>query len=170
MTHPGDNWPRKCHRVYDKPVLPIEGRRNIFTTWPPGAACEKCYEGLESGYVGPVLGDWVVYPAPETRFICEPCARSLLGLNQKELYGHSCQDPRCGDIRHVVMTFPIRGTWEGMTDFERVDECSSEFAEYGWKVVAVEPSPLGAGPDTIGTTRWDIWIEPMRDLPWPLPT
>lgn len=68
------------------------------------------------------------------------------------------------------MIFRIRGTWEGMTDVQRVDERSSEFAEYGWKVVVVEPSTLGAGPGTIGTTRWDIWIEPMRDLPCPLST
>jgi len=166
MTNPGNDWSGNCARDYGKPVLPIEKRRSIFTTWPPGTACEMCSQGFESGYAGPTSDDWIEYPAPEIRFVCERCTRSMLSLGDKELYGHSCQDQRCGDNLHVVVKYYSSGAFERLTNSQRLDRCSPEFTEYGWNVVKIEQSLSRDAPDTIGSSGWDVWIQPQKDLPW----
>ncbi len=164
-SHPGDSWERMCPRSYDKPVLPLEGRRSIHGAWPPGAVCEKCEAGATNGggYVGPVEGDTVRYPAPETRFVCEPCARRMLGLGAKELTGHNCNE-RCRDFRHVDLVDELRGELESALLTARVARYEADYAARGWRVVDVTDAPWA--PEIFGV-YWAVWFEPSRILPWP---
>ncbi len=166
MTHTGDNWQRKCARRTGTPAIRVGGRRSIFSAWPPGATCEKCDREFESAYAGPASGDWIEYPAPEMQFVCESCARSILNLGDRELYGLSCQDLRRGDALHVTVKYYSSGTFEQLTNTQRIDQWSPEFTEYGWKVVKIEQSLSREAPDAIGKSPWDIWIQPRKDLPW----
>ena len=137
--HPGDEWERRCPRSYDKPVLPLSGRRSIHAAWPPGAVCEICQDGPVNGggYVGPVSGDTVFYPAPETRFVCESCARKMLELRPEELYGHGCHR-LCTDRLHVQQIAEQRGVVEQMAEEQRIDHFQGHFDDkHGWKVVRV---------------------------------
>jgi hypothetical protein len=98
--HPGDSWPRYCPRSYDQPILVLAGLRSIHAAWPPDAACKSCGIHADGGYVGPVTGNDIAYPAPAARFFCRVCARASLGLVGSDWTSHSCR-PECGDTEHV---------------------------------------------------------------------
>jgi hypothetical protein len=164
-AHPGDDWPHFCPMRRDKPPLPVEGRRSIYAAWPPAAVCEKCGfkpASKEGGYVGPVDGDLVRFPNPTTRFVCEPCARSSLGLTDTDLSGHSCQ-PRCSDLRHVELIPEHRNVVDVLSQPERIARYANDYAERGWRVVDVREAPWS--PKVMGK-YWAVWLEPIHQLPW----
>jgi hypothetical protein len=142
----------------------IDGRRSVVAWWPPTAVCEKCGAAATSsgGYVGPVVGDVVRYPAPETRFVCVPCARAHVGLGEHELTGHTCGSCPSDEL-HVDPGYHGRGELEDMSDAERIAHVSAkdDYPARGWKVVAVQPAPHRL--KTTGTP-WDTYITPARRL------
>jgi hypothetical protein len=143
-------------------TLPVDGRRSVYAAWPPGAVCEKCQVAFEEGYVGPVEGDSAVFPDQSTRFVCEGCVRSALGLRDGELE-HNCQDPHCTDNVHVELRVEGRGALVSLSDAERVEHYAAEYAENGWRVTQVTDAPWA--PKVIGL-YWAVWIEQERTLPW----
>lgn len=160
VAHPGDSWPQLCPRRLDKPTLIIEGRRSIYTAWPPGAVCEMCGIPLPEGYVGPVDDDVVRYPAPETRFICEACARSMVGLGTDGLTGHACR-PSCTDELHEDLVYLPEDQLAEMEESERIEHFCVDYAERGWRVIYVSDSP--STPRVDGGRTWSVWFVPVRN-------
>lgn len=164
MTHPGDDWPRRCPRNYDKPILPLHGERGIFAAWPPSARCEGCDAALSAGYMYPAERHMVTFPDSRIRFLCEQCARENLRLRDHELYGHKC-GKLCLDVRHAETRLVTSHLLDKVSDAERIEHFQHEFSSFGWRVDVVEPTVIGVR--SIGGDWWDVWIVPQRDLPWP---
>jgi hypothetical protein len=165
-AHPGDDWQQWCPMDGNRIPLPVEGLRCIFVAWPPIATCEICGQRPpeNAGFVGPVAGDVVQYPDPNTRFFCETCVRSLLELGPDELTGHQCQG-WCTDTEHVqIMVFG-----DELTSDQRIEQVTLEMGPLGWTVVGIESPAQGmpAPPAGFGGSRWAVWIRPTRSLPWP---
>ncbi|MBR7829255.1 hypothetical protein KDK95_23305 [Actinospica sp. MGRD01-02] len=163
MSHPGDGLNNTCPRNYSEAVLVLEGRRSVVAWWPDTAVCEKCQAGktVSGGYVGPVVGDKVVYPDPATRFVCRTCARAMVGLGENELTGHMCQT--CpNDTLHVDRGYHPRGAMEDLTDDQRVQWVTDtyDYPDRGWSVIAVKPA-YGL-PATTGTA-WEVWFHAARE-------
>jgi hypothetical protein len=158
--HPGDSWPRFCPRSYSEPVLLVDARRNIHAAWPPGAVCEECGAPNVNGggYVGPVAGDPVTYPAPSTRFTRRICAQDTLGLDDSEWSGHS-RRPECTDNTHVDWVALGRDDLLDAPPSERVSRFAEDYAGRGWTVSGVEietAAPFGSG------RFWAITFQPTR--------
>ena len=167
MSHPGDGLNNTCPRVWGEPVLVLEDRRSIVAWWPDTAVCEKCGAGKTpaGGYVGPVAGDAVVYPDPETRFVCKTCARSMVGLGEAELTGHQCgQCP--SDTMHIEHKSYVRGELEPLAEDERIAYAMEKerYAARGWAVVDVQLPPPSAGLPAVFGTWWTVYIHAARDV------
>jgi DNA-directed RNA polymerase subunit RPC12/RpoP len=156
MPHPGDDWPRVCPRDPQKLAFMLGGRRSIHAAWPPTAVCETCGQHFDSGYIGPVAGDRLTFPAPETQFICEPCARRLVGLRDDELTGHMCQECN-SDVDHVEVHLVAYG-FGAFPDVDRLHQVGDP-QERGWVVVGMEQlRPIAMGE------RWLVRLRVPRLL------
>lgn len=169
MRHPGDAWSegRRCLRAAGTPALPLHGQRAIVTAWPPDAKCEKCGEAQDParGYVLPAPTDVVEFPAPETRLMCEPCARELAGLAEGELLGHTCQ--LClDDVTHVENVVLERGEIDAAEDEERIRRFADQYRARGWRVTSAVPPPLTYQLPKVLGTWWSVWFTPARELNW----
>lgn len=173
MSHPGDGLNSYGPRSWVEPVLVLEGRRSIHAFWPDTAECEKCGARPvgRGGYVGPIDGDTVVYPDPETRFVCKTCARSMAGLTDTELTGHHCgQCP--SDTLHIEHRPYERGALEPLPKDERIAYATEKegYAGRGWTAVDVQLASPAAGLPKVMGTYWTVSIRATRDVGQDAPT
>jgi hypothetical protein len=163
MTHPGDGWPRFCPARHEKPTLWLEENRSIFVAWPPTASCERCHSQFPEGYVGPAVGDVVRFPDAATHFICEPCARALLGLRPEELADENCITPGCSGNEHENMAIASRTDLPAdATEEAAVAYFSTEYGARGWRVTSAVPDPTG--PRALDGQAWRIFFTSARKL------
>lgn len=134
-------------------MLVLDGRRSLFTAWPPDAACERCLQTPGEGYAGPAPGDSITYPDAAVRFVCEPCARKLLDLDPGELGGHAC-GPRCTLRGHEKIVMAAAPEMDGLDRAGRVARYSKDYGRRGWRILDVVPAPHG--PKAIGGEAWAI--------------
>jgi|ACXJ01.1.fsa_nt_gi hypothetical protein len=154
------NWSMIAFHRADHPVLPILGRRSIFTEWPPGATCESCGARPPLGYVGPARTNLVYFPSPRLRLVCEDCARRLLGLGPQALTGHRCTQG-CSDRSHVHLV-----RVQGEAPSPQCPAVQSEVKRLearGWRILEQGPPPKRISPQP---GLWALWIEPVTPLPW----
>jgi hypothetical protein len=159
--HPGDSWPRYCPRSYDQPILVLAGLRSVHAAWPPDAACESCGIHADGGYVGPVTGNDITYPAPAARFVCRVCARASLGLVGSDWTGHSCR-PECGDTEHVDWISLARDELVDAPLAGRIAQFSDDYASRGWTVTSVQIEPKAP---VVNGRYWAVTFRATR-LPW----
>lgn len=158
---PGATWSMIAMHQPDRMVLPVEGRRSIYTSWPPGSFCEHCGLTGSEGYVGHVTGDRAHFPASHLHRACLPCARRSLQLEPGELTGHVCGD-HCTDRLHLELV-DVAGA-EGAaaaTDQAVIGALRTR----GWEVADITRPPRPWS--SLGGARMAVWIEPARALPWP---
>jgi len=157
VGHPGDTWPKLVTQSPGRLPLLFSGRRHIHAEWPPGALCEYCVTASRQGYCGHVPDGSITYPAPQIRYICEPCIRRVLRLGPEDLIGHNCSAV-CSDTQHVEVAHFRRGTLETMTHEQRVAVIEPTYQPKGWAVTSVVPAITTADG---GVSRWEIALAPQ---------
>lgn len=144
-------------------VLPLAGRRSIFTLWPPEQFCARCGRLSRSGYVGNAYYNRVFFPSETLQCLCEGCARDVLGLEPGELTGHRCSE-RCTDRLHLEHVTTTEAD-EIIRDTTAHHPVTVDLEARGWHIADLSCARAARRTDTDEVA---LWIEPLRKLPWQL--
>lgn len=137
----------------------LDGRRSVYTEWPPAARCERCGTSAASGYAGPAVGQ-IFRASPDSHYLCERCARQMVGLQPGELAGHACGS-HCTDDLHIELRLEER-SFQDLTPEQRVEKIQAELGPRGWTVLRVDEVP---GPPMPGGPPWRIELTATRLRP-----
>jgi len=165
-------WTMVGSRRADVPVVPLAGRRSIYTAWPDGSFCDVCGALASAGYVGPLTGNRAFFPDRRLVLVCRRCALAMLGVDEAGFDAHRCGQG-CTDRLHVEVVPADEALRAGPDPAARAAAAAWRTAGTPWVVVDVTPVSRSLAA-TLGwladhhdvTDQMAVWMELGVPLVW----